>query len=259
MEAGTGQEIILKPSAHANGMASTSIIGLWLPGGEGERSFELRRRVHPDTRLPLRGQEAEQPQRYRGALRRLDLLHRSSGGCQRWPCGERSSEISRHAGVFRISPDGKKLSLVTADFVYPNGLCFSPDESLLYVNGQPGEADTRIRLKTRRQRGTGRLFHRYTGTERGNPDGIKVDIEGNVYCTGRSIYVHDTDGHVLARMKVPGHPTNFGWGDDDWRSLYVTTLGSVVRLRLNIPVWHHGNRRRGENDDMDFRSCCRPV
>ncbi len=64
---------------------------------------------------------------------------------------------------------------------------------------------------------------------------MKCDVEGNVYCTGPGgIYVHDTDGNVLARLKEPEHPTNFGWGDDDWRSMYITNIGSVVRIRLNI-------------------------
>jgi gluconolactonase len=40
---------------------------------------------------------------------------------------------------------------------------------------------------------------------------------------------------VLARLKTPGHhPTNIAWGDDDWRSLYITMIGSVVRTRLKI-------------------------
>ena len=64
---------------------------------------------------------------------------------------------------------------------------------------------------------------------------MKCDVEGNVYCTGPGgIYVHDASGKVLARMKTPGHhPTNIAWGDDDWRSLYITMIGSVVRTRLN--------------------------
>ena len=65
---------------------------------------------------------------------------------------------------------------------------------------------------------------------------MKCDVEGNVYCTAPGgICVHDTSGKVLARIKTPGHhPTNIAWGDDDWRSLYITMIGSVVRTRLNI-------------------------
>jgi gluconolactonase len=65
---------------------------------------------------------------------------------------------------------------------------------------------------------------------------MKCDVEGNVYCTGPGgIYVHDAAGRVLARMKTPGHhPTNIAWGDDDWRTLYITMIGSVLRTRLRI-------------------------
>jgi gluconolactonase len=137
--------------------------------------------------------------------------------------------------VFRISAEGK-MTIVTDDFVYPNGLCFSPDEKLLYVNCS---RERLIRVYDVKPDGTlskGRLFHQYTGPERGVPDGIKCDVEGNVYCTAPGgVYVHDKTGKVVARIKTPGHhATNIAWGDSDWRSLYITMIGSVVRTRLGI-------------------------
>jgi gluconolactonase len=139
-------------------------------------------------------------------------------------------------GVFRISPDGRAMTLVAADNVYPNGLCFSPDEKLLYVNCSRERVIRVYDVKPDASLGQGRLFHRYVSPERGVPDGMKCDIEGNVYCTGPGgTYVHDTEGKVLARVKTPGHhPTNIAWGDDDWCSLYITMIGSVVRTRLKI-------------------------
>jgi gluconolactonase len=138
-------------------------------------------------------------------------------------------------GVFRITTGGE-LILVTADFVYPNGLCFSPDEKLLYVNCSRERLIRVYDVRPDGSVGDGRLFFQYTNPDRGNPDGLKCDIEGNVYCTGPGgIWVHNPQGGVLARMKVPGHPTNLGFGDDDWRSIYVTCVGNVVRTRTNIP------------------------
>jgi gluconolactonase len=139
-------------------------------------------------------------------------------------------------GVFRISPDGKAMTLVADDNVYPNGLCFSPDEKLLYVNCSRERVIRVYDVKSGGSLGQGRLFHRYVSPERGVPDGMKCDVEGNVYCTGPGgIYVHDAAGRVLARMKTPGHhPTNIAWGDDDWRTLYITMIGSVLRTRLRI-------------------------
>ena len=143
-------------------------------------------------------------------------------------------------GVFRISPSGE-TTLVIEDCVYPNGLAFSPDESLLYVN------DTRqnlIRVWDVQPDGgvkSPRLFHKLVGPEPGVADGMKVDSEGNVYCTGPAgVHVIAPDGSLLGRIKVPGHSTNMGFGDADWRGLYITTLSSVFRVRLGvagIAVW----------------------
>jgi gluconolactonase len=65
---------------------------------------------------------------------------------------------------------------------------------------------------------------------------MKVDVEGNVYCTGPGgIHVIDPQGNLLGRLKIPGHATNFNWGDADWKTLFITTRNSVYRVRLGIP------------------------
>jgi gluconolactonase len=80
-----------------------------------------------------------------------------------------------------------------------------------------------------------------TGTEDGVADGMKIDVEGNVYCTGPGgVHVIAADGRLLGRLKIPGHSTNMAWGDDVWCSLYVTTFSSVYRTRVKVPgvaVW----------------------
>jgi gluconolactonase len=142
--------------------------------------------------------------------------------------------------VFRLTPQGE-VKLAVEDTVYPNGLCFSPDESILYVN------DTRLGLirafdvNADGSVRNGRVFHTLTGTEAGVADGMKCDQEGNVYCTGPGgIHVMDANGALIGRLRIPGHATNLAWGDDDWRSLYVTTYHFVFRTRTKIPgvpVW----------------------
>lgn len=143
-------------------------------------------------------------------------------------------------GVFRIGPDGR-LDAVITDTVYPNGLAFSPEESLLYVN------DTRLgEIRAYEMRADGscgpmRLFHKLTGSEPGIADGMKVDGEGNVYCTGPGgIHVISREGGLLGRIRIPDHCTNLAWGGEDWRSLYITTYHSVFRTRVERPgvaVW----------------------
>jgi gluconolactonase len=145
------------------------------------------------------------------------------------------------AGVFRVSPDGRRVDPVVTDTVYPNGLAFTTDESVLYVN------DTRLgeirAYDVRPDGGCGgwRLFHKLTGSEPGIADGMKVDTEGNVYCTGPAgIHVIGGNGALLGRLRFADHVTNMAWGDADWRSLYVTTYRSVFRTRVSVPgvaVW----------------------
>ena len=145
-------------------------------------------------------------------------------------------------GVFRLSPDGKQVTLLIDDDVNPNGIAFSPDESLLYVNNSINRQHIRVfDVRADGTVGPGRLFHKMTGSEPGGCDGMKVDIEGNIYCTGSGgVHVIDPTGKLLGRLMMPEHCTNMAWGDDDWRSLYITTYQSVYRTRVKIPgvaVW----------------------
>ena len=103
------------------------------------------------------------------------------------------------AGVFRIAPDGE-LTVATDECEYPNGLAFSPDESILYVaisrlddrcigEGERGEVCTHRRIRAFDVASDGslssnRVFCDMSSAEPGVPDGMKVDTEGRVYCTG---------------------------------------------------------------------------
>jgi len=136
-------------------------------------------------------------------------------------------------GVYRLGPDGQELRLLIDDSV-PNGLAFSPDESLLYV------ADTeRNHLRVfdvDRDGGVsnGRLFADISG-EPLAPDGLKVDVEGNIYVTGKGgVWVLNPDGHKLGVIQAPELPANLAWGEEDWKTLFIAARSSVYRIRLNI-------------------------
>ena len=233
-----GLKRVLRPSGKANGMALDRENRLVVAGWGGRTVFRFEKDGSRTT-LAARweGRKLNSPN---------DIVVKSDGSI--WftdppggllnvgMVGDDLQKYLEVQGVFRISSDGKALTLVASDNVYPNGLCFSPDEKLLYVNCSRERAIRVYDVKPDGSLGQGRLFHRYISPERGVPDGMKCDVEGNVYCTGPGgIYVHEPSGKVIARVKTPGHhPTNFGWGDDDWRSLYITMIGSVVRTRFNI-------------------------
>ena len=139
-------------------------------------------------------------------------------------------------GVYRVAPDGG-LVLLVDDFVMPNGLAFSPDESVLYVNDT---AQRHIRAfdvsPADGSISNGRVLIEMQGAEAGAPDGMKVDQQGNVYCTGPGgVWIMEPAGKCLGRIIMPEQPANFAWGDPDWRTLYLTARSSIYRLRLAVP------------------------
>jgi gluconolactonase len=148
-----------------------------------------------------------------------------------------------YPGVYRVTPDLGTMSLLVNDFVGPNGLAFSPDESVLYINdsrrGHIRAFDLLPNGTLAKQ--TDRIFVDLRGDEPGVPDGMKVDVEGNVYCGGAGgLYIMDPKGKKLGRI-VHGAPatTNLAFGGDDWETLYFTSrnhLGSVKVKIAGIPV-----------------------
>ena len=139
-------------------------------------------------------------------------------------------------GVYRIGPDGSDVKLLADDFEQPNGLCFSLDEKQLFVNDTP---KLHIRVFDVQPDGSisgGRVFGETTGQAEGRPDGMKLDREGHLYCTGPGgIHVFDRGGRCLGVILTAERPTNFAWGDDDLRTLYITAQPSLYRTRLETP------------------------
>ena len=147
-------------------------------------------------------------------------------------------------GVYRLSPDGTQLTVVAVDFEKPNGLAFSPDETKLYIDDSSPRRH--IRVFDVRPDGTlanGRVFHAMNIHKPGSPDGMKVDTEGRVFCTGPGgVWVIDPTGTHLGTIVVPEQPANCAWGSDDLRSLYITARTSVYRIRVNNPGIRSGER-----------------
>jgi gluconolactonase len=140
------------------------------------------------------------------------------------------------AGVYRLSPDGGTLSLVVRDMEGPNGLAFSPDESKLYIDDSKRR---HIRVFDVASDGAvygGAVFCDMNVVPPGSPDGMKVDVEGNLYCTGPGgVWVIDPGGKHLGTILTPQKPSNCAWGSDDLRDLYITAGTAVYRVRVNIP------------------------
>ncbi|HEY6180762.1 MAG TPA: SMP-30/gluconolactonase/LRE family protein [Terriglobales bacterium] len=149
-------------------------------------------------------------------------------------------------GVFRLDDKGG-LTLLTKDLTQPNGLAFSPDGKKFYVDDDDKE-QRNIRVYDAGANGSlsnGRIFGEEHGEEHeGVPDGIKVDVAGNLYITGpKGIWIWDPEGHHLGTIEMPEQPANLTWGDKDYRSLYITSTTSVYRLRMKargfVPYLKH--------------------
>ena len=148
---------------------------------------------------------------------------------------ERAQELSFQS-VYRVGSDPRSPVLLVDDFERPNGLCFSLDESRLFVNDT---ARQHIRVFDVTAAGgltNGRLWAETKGDKPGAPDGMKLDRAGNVYCCGPGgIHVFDPDANLLEVIETPERAANFAWGDDDYRSLFITASTSLYRIRRNVP------------------------
>jgi gluconolactonase len=141
------------------------------------------------------------------------------------------------SGVYRVR-DGV-VSLETDELEGPNGLAFSPDERFLYVGNWDPDHKVVMRYEVAADGALsdGTVFHDMTGAPGDDAiDGIKVDEAGNLYvCGPGGIWVLSPGGERLGLLRLPEDPHNLAWGDEDGRTLYVTALTGVYRIRLGIP------------------------
>ena len=151
--------------------------------------------------------------------------------------GMANSELG-FSGVYAVVPETGTVTLVGKDFNKPNGLCFSPDESKLYVadsegeHGAPGKGGD-IWVFTKIGKG---------GFDRGKlfcpapvPDGIKADVLGQLWVTCREgVRVYSPEGTLLETVILPEEPANCGFGGEDGKTLYVTARTSVYMVKTAV-------------------------
>lgn len=140
-------------------------------------------------------------------------------------------------GVFRLK-DGQ-VTLLFKDLRRPNGLAFSPDENVMYLANSDAARKIWMRFDVKEDGAlaNGSVFFDATAEPGdGLPDGMKVDREGNLYCTGPGgIWVFTPEAKPLGVIHFPEIPANLHWGDGDAQTLYVTARTSLYRIKLNIP------------------------
>ena len=238
---GEGVTLVQEPTNNANGLTRDPLGRLVMCEGGARRVV----RVEHD------GSTTVVASSYQG--RRLnrpnDVVVKSDGSIYFTDPGGPSPDTDLDfAGVYRVSADLSAINLLVRDYVLPNGLAFSPDERVLYVNDSQGvfvnEDMFRSvgRIDAFDVRANGMLANRRVlcelrGERSGIPDGMKVDVEGNVYCTGPGgVWVIDPKGrHMGTILTEVDHTTNMAWGGEDWRTLFITTAETMGRIQTKIP------------------------
>ena len=154
---------------------------------------------------------------------------------------EASQRAIPFQGVYALdleAPESDRLRLLADDFEKPNGLAFSPDERTLYVcdtaryHVRAFEVESSGGFKV----GSGRVFAELDPGQAGGPDGMKVDQDGRVYvAVALGVWVFEPAGRLLGIVETPKRPSNLAWCEPDARSLAITAVDAVYRLRLKVP------------------------
>lgn len=236
----SGVREVMRPSNKANGLTYDAELNLLAC----EHATSSLVRIRPDgTREVLashfEGRELNSPN---------DLCVHSSGAIYfsdpwygRMPVYgvERPRDLGWQ-GVFRIAPDGSGQPQLLVDrylFSQPNGLCFSPDEKLLYVNDTE-QANIRVfDVKPDGSLANGRIFASGIRDSLlpGVPDGMKCDTDGNIWVTAPGgIWVYSPEGRHLGNVSIPELAANLHWGGADWRTLHVCATTSVYAVDVKI-------------------------
>ena len=142
-------------------------------------------------------------------------------------------------GVYRVPPGGGQPQLLVDRnrFDQPNGLCFSPDEKLLYVNDTVKCLIWAFEVNADGSLSTGRMFASgiRSELEPGVPDGMKCDAEGNIWVTAPGgVWVYSPTGSLLGKVRVPELVSNLAWGGEDFHTLFMTATHSVYTVKTKI-------------------------
>jgi gluconolactonase len=147
-------------------------------------------------------------------------------------------------GVYRVDPDGSVHRAVETGFEQPNGLAFSPDESVLYIGDSQAKVIWRYAVGPDRWLGDRTLFvDQRQDSRRGAPDGMKVDTDGRLWTTGAGgISVHTAEGEYLGVFEMDEHAANLAFGGPNFSTLYMTAGTSVYSIETAVRGIGPGSR-----------------
>jgi gluconolactonase len=149
--------------------------------------------------------------------------------------GHKADQEQDGCYVYRVDPKGGKITVVADDFARPNGLAFSPDESILYIAdsamSHDPEAPPIIRSFKVGKNGSLKGGREFCRTSAGFPDGLRVDSEGNVWTSaGAGIDCFASSGDILGRIRFPQAVSNLVFGGPNRNRLFVTCTHEVYAV-----------------------------
>ncbi|MEZ4682346.1 MAG: SMP-30/gluconolactonase/LRE family protein [Caldilineaceae bacterium] len=138
-------------------------------------------------------------------------------------------------GVYRIAPGANEPTLLVDDFTTPNGLALSADERRLYIDDTVEGHIRAFDVQADWTLTGGAVLTDMRGDAPGVPDGMKLNTDGTIFCTGPGgIWIIAPTGVVLGRISMPEVAANLAWGDADGSTLYITANTGLYRLRCRV-------------------------
>jgi gluconolactonase len=143
--------------------------------------------------------------------------------------------------VYRSDPTNCNATcsivISNSSIYYPNGLCFSPDESLLYLADWGNCRILVYSVSSSNTLSSGPIFTN-TIPNNGHPDGIRCDAEGRVYSSsGNGIYIYMPypDSHLIGQIVTPNGVANLCFGGEEWRTLFIASAPNILSIPLKVP------------------------
>ena len=161
-------------------------------------------------------------------------------GLPNGPADTETREIAWH-GIYKVTPSGK-VTLLSKEMTFPNGITLSPDEKTLYVAQSDPEAAiwTAFPIQADGTLGASRVLADVTAMvadQRGLPDGLKTDTTGHLWATGPGgVHVMTPEGKLLARIDTKMACGNCCFGGDDGSWLYICSDAFLVRVKTKVKV-----------------------
>ena len=221
------KQLIRNPSGNSNGNAYDRSGALISMEHSGRRVSRKNERGTFDTLVArFEGKRLNSPN---------DLAIKSDGSIYftdpTYGTGKAQLELD-FRGVYRLFPDGR-LELLDKIWTQPNGICFSPDETVLYVgDSQAGDI---FRFDVDKNGAVSNKTLLAKIPKPGDPDGMKCDAAGNLLVTGPGgIWVFAPRGGLLGLIPTPQSPANIAFGGADGKTLFITARDSVYSVRMRV-------------------------